>query len=242
MKNFLARFIVFALIAMNGCRSAPGGSDVEMWKIYRVVIPHFVVEFLIPPELKQGYALFRTEVSFENPEKDRFAFSLGDGRFQKAVGGFYLGARRDFSDWDLTAEIFVLKSDSRRRPMCSAEDLAKFARDILAEKYVLADGVEVDDPGSISIEKIGHYDVVIATRADPYSNRITRVKDARGNYTDQELKESPYQIYYIRLDDEVTIGIHVFHDIGNKLSPKWYAESHARIAKIIENIKVESRR
>jgi hypothetical protein len=242
MKTSLAKFIGFLLIAMSGCRAASSGSDMKMAQTYRVSIPHFVVEFQIPPELERGYGPFKTEVLFENPPNPRFTFSFGDGVYRKQVGGFYLGAKRDFNDWDLTAEIYIIKSDRNQHPMRSAEDLAKFARNILAEKYALADGKVVDDLGSITIEKMGSHDVVVATRADPYRDRTIRLKDTKGEYTDQELKESPYQIYYVRLDDEVTVSIHVSHDNEKKLSPKWYAENHARVAKIIESMKVEPKK
>jgi hypothetical protein len=120
--------------------------------------------------------------------------------------------------------------------------MANFARNILAQKYVLADGKIVDDLGSITTEKVGYHNVVIATRGDLYRNRTIRIKDTKGGYTDQELKKSPYQIYYIRLDDEVTVCIRVSYDNEKKLNPEWYAESHARITKIIENMKVEPKK
>lgn len=239
MNISLAKFALSTLIAMSGCRAAPSGSDVKMWRTYRVEIPHFVVEFLIPPELKRGYGPFRTEVSFENPVNPRFTLSLGNGTYRKDVGGFFLGVKGDFRDWDLTTNIFVIKFDRSQRSMRSMEELAEFARKGLSKKYVLADGKEVDDLGSITIEKIGSHDVVVATRADPHHVRTVKIKNVQGEYTSSELTESPYQLYYIRLDDEVTVGIRVSHDNEKRLSPKWYAESHARIGKIIENLKVE---
>ena len=234
MSISVAKFALPMLIAMSGCRTAPSGSEVKMWRTYRVEIPHFVVEFLIPPELTRGYGPFRKEVSFEKPANPRFTFSFGNGAYRKEVGGFFLGVKGDFRDWDLTASVFVIKFDRGQRSMRSVEELAEFPRKFLAEKYLLADGKEVDDLGSITIEKIGSHDVVVATRADPHHVRIVKIKGG-GEFT-----QSPYQLYYIWLNDEVTVGIRVSHDNEKKLNPKWYAESHARITKIIENLKVEA--
>jgi hypothetical protein len=232
----LTRLIAFVLVAMSGCLAAPNGFDARMGTAYRIDIPHFVVEFLIPTELRRGYGPFRTKVSFENPVNPRFTYSYGKGAYRKNIGGFFLGIKGDFRDWDLTADFFVIKFDQSQHPMRSAVDLAKFTREILSRKTVLANGNEVDDLGDVLIEKIGPYDVVIATRSDQYQVRTFNVKGGG------ELTESPYQIYCIRLDDEITVSIRVSHDNAKKLSPKWYAESHARIIKIIESMKSEPKK
>lgn len=223
------------LIAMSGCIATASGSDVKMGTVYRVDIPHFWVEFLIPTELKRGYGPFRKEVTFENPANPRFTFSFGNGAYRQEVGTLFLGVKGDFQDWDLTTEISIIKFDGSQCSMHSVEELAEFARTFLAKKYFLANGTEVDDLGCIITDKIGGYDVVVATRADQYHVRTVKI-DGGG-----EMKTSPYQLYYIRLDGEVTVCIRVSYDNVKKLNPSWYAESHARISKIIETMKVEQK-
>lgn len=181
-------------------------------------------------------------MSFEYPPNPRFTVSFGNGMHRKDVGTLFLGVKGDFRDRDNMVNIFVIKTDRLERPLRSTEDLTEFVLDGLSKKYVLADGKEVDDLGSISIEKIGSHDVVVATRAEPHQIRTVKIKNLHGDDTKQELTEYPFQFYYIRLDDEVAVGIRVSHDNEKKLSPKWYAESHARITKIIENMKVEPKK
>lgn len=241
MKS-LASFILL-IAAMSSCRAVTNNSDMSMLKTYRVYIPNFVVDFLIPPELKQGYGGgLKTKVSFENPPNPRFTSSLGNGMYSKEVGTLFLGVKGDFSDWDISINLFVIKCDPIRHPMRSPKDLAEFAREFLSKKYVLANGKRVDDLGSLTIEKIGSFDVVVATRADPNQVRTVKIKNAQGEYTDAELPQKPYQLYYIRLDNEIAIGIRVSYDNERTLNPKWYAASHARITQIIENMKVEPKK
>jgi len=242
MNNYIERIIVIFVITMSGGYSSSDDNNMKTWQTYRVNIPHFVIELRIPPELERGYAQFKTEVIFESPPNPQSTFSFGNGIYRKDVGGFYLGAKRDFGSWDLTVNIFVIKYENDKRPIRSSEDLIEFARNILAEEYTLADGTVVDDYGSITVDKMGDRDVVVATRADPYRNRSVKIKDAKGNSTDLTQSESPYQLYYLRLDNEIAVGLQVFHDNQKKLNPKWYAESHTRITKIIENMKVEPRK
>lgn len=242
MKTSLVNFAVFILAAMAICHATTKGSNANAWKSYRVDLPSFVIEFSVPAELKEGYGSFRKEVVFENPPNRQFTSSFGEGAHSKNVGTLFLGVKGDFRDWDILTGILVIKFDPIRHPMHSAKDLAEFVREMMSKKYVLANGDEVDDLGTLTIEKIGHHDVVVATRADPNRIRTVKIKDMEGKYTEEKLTQNPYQFYYIRLDDETTVGIRVSHDNENKLGPKWYAESHARIAKIIESLKVQPKK
>lgn len=229
---------VFFLVAISGCRADPSSPNMKAPQTYRVTIPNFVLELNIPAEAKLGYAQFKKEVLFETPPNPRYTVVLGDGIYRKDVGGFYVGARNDFSDWDLTLQIFVIKCDSSKRLIRSADDLVELGRALLGEDYILADGTKVNDLGEITVERIGLRDVIIASRADPYRYRTIRVRNTSGAYTGQTLSKSPYQLYFTRLDDEVAIGIQVFHENERKLDLNWYATSHARIARILKTMKV----
>lgn len=233
MNVFSKSVLRLLFVTAGNLLLAAPSNEMKTWKTFLVEIPNFVVEYKIPPTLKLGYGGFRTKISFGIPGKDKYAFSFGDGAREKSLGTFFLGIVGDFRDWDLRTEFFVIKFDRSQRPMRSVEELAEFARGILSEKYVLVDGKEFSELGGAMIEKMGSYDVVVATSTDQYHVRTVKLKGGG------EPTLAPYQFYYIRLDDEMTIGIRVFHDKEKRLTPKWHADSRALIAAIIENIRAK---
>jgi hypothetical protein len=207
------------------------GNDMNTWRKYRVVIPHFYFEYSIPSNLTSGYRPALKEIAFDYPEADQGVSRLGQGAWEKAIATYFHGVVGDFRDFDMTVEISVVKFDGAKTSMKSGVDLSEYVQKIFSRKLVLKNGKEVFDFGGVTTENIGQTEVVVAIAADLY--HITEVTLQNGAV----MFIQPYQIYFIRLDTEVTVCIRVLHHTQKRLNPKWHANANAMVAAIIEKMK-----
>jgi hypothetical protein len=232
MNIFSKCFLRLLFVASGDILLGAPSYEMKTWKTYLVEIPNFFVEFKVPPALKLGYGGAKKRIAFNNPEQDQNAGSLADGLLRKDVGTFFLGVVGDFRDWDSRVTVFVEKYDRSKRPIESIEAMADFAKQRFAKKYLLPDGREMADLGSVMIEKIGIRAVVVVTSADQYHVKTVKLKSG------EEITFEPRQLFFVRLDDEVVLGISISSDNEKRLSPKWNAAMREMVVTIIENMQI----
>jgi len=230
VNGCLNRIIPLLLVIVVGPMLA-ASTNMSEWRTYRAVIPHFYLEYKIPPDLIAGYRGQEGRVVFEHPEKDDSAFAFGEAAYQKNIATFYCGVVGDFSSWDLTVDIFVVNFDRNKKLVRSTNELAEYVKRALSKKKVLEGGKEVSNLGEVSREDIGATEIVVATAADLYHVTPLRLKGG-GRTTFM-----PFQIYFIRLDNEVTVGVRVFHFNEGRLSATWHDKTKAMAMNLIENLK-----
>lgn len=200
---------------------------------YRVVIPHYFFEYKIPKSLELGYGGITQDISFDDPNKNR-AFPFGDKAATKTIATYFYGVVGDFRDYDMTVEVFVLNANEGEK-IISPDELAAYVEKVLSEPFLLKNGGQVTNFGTMSTLKMASREVVVAAAADMY------------HITEQVLPERttttfiPYKIYFIRLDDEVIVGIRVRHHTQKRLSPRWHAQADAMLTSIIESLKFTPR-
>lgn len=80
--------------------------------------------------------------------------------------------------------------------------------------------------------------VVVAMRSDPFRVRRLMIKTMSGKPTKAEIKDYPFQLYLMRLTNDLLFAIRVSYDNEKKLNSKFYSESHARTTDIIDHLKI----
>gem|GEM_PF-4262613 len=119
--------------------------------------------------------------------------------------------------------------------MGSTEDLAKYLREVFSKKTILKTGEEISDVGSIAIEAIGPAKLVVATSSELHHVSTVKLKDGA------EMQMQPYRLYYLRLDDEVVLGLAMYFDTEKHFGPKSFDETNEMVGKIIESMSVHPR-
>lgn len=220
------------LMFAGNCLFPASSNNMTTWRAYRTVIPRFYLEYRIPPNLRSGYGPQRAEIAFSNSAKDDTASPFGDAAYEKTIATYFYGVVDDFKDYDMTVDVFAMKFDVTKRAIKSTDNLAEYVRQTLSKKWVLKGGKEIKDLGEVSTDMLGSFETVVATAADLYHISETTLEN-RAIVTFQ-----PYQWYFIRLDDEITIGLHFNHFTQKRLTPQWYADAKAMAVSIIQSLKI----
>lgn len=200
---------------------------------YHLNIPNCAVEYTIPTILQEGYGPpVKSEIDFTNPEADQFAGAIGEGAFSKDIARFYLGATHNFKSWDANFNIIVIRFDRTQRPVTSTIDLATFVKRMLSQNELLDDGTQLETLGSVSVQRVGKKDVVVAISAE--RTRVASVRLANGATTET----LPFEFYYILLNEEWAIAIRVYHENPRAVNQEMFRQTQAIVHEIVRDMKV----
>jgi hypothetical protein len=201
--------------------------------VYRVVIPHYFFEYKIPKSLQLGYGGVSHDIAFSNPEMDR-SLPFGDRATTKEIATYFFGVVGDFRDYDMTLDFFVLKANDGDK-FASLDEFSTYVAGVLSKPFILKNGGQVTNFGTMSRLKVPSHEVVVATAADMFLITEQRLS---GRTT---TTFAPYKVYFIRLDEEVIVGIRVEHHTQKRLSTRWHAQADAMLTSIIKNLKFTPR-
>lgn len=229
-RAFFAASVVLSLV---GCLRAVAPNSMSTWQTHRVVLPHFFLEYRVPPTLKPGYGEYSFEIDFN---ASGAGSALRDGAFWADVGTFYYGLVGEFADWDATIEISVIKFDPRKRTVSSDRELADFVQEVFAQsRRQLKNGGELTRFGAIEFKSFGSINVVYVGSAE--RAHIRDIELMSGSVTSVH----PFDQYWWRLDSEVVLRISVEHANEKKLSARWYAQTEELVASLFAQMKVRPR-
>ena len=232
MTHRSLNLLLIALSLMSNCDGVESSPIEKSSMTYHLKTPRFTVEYQIPAILQEGYGGIRTEITLTNPDEDQFAGAIGEGAFSKGVGTFYLGAVDDFKRWDVSFDIIVIKFDRLQRPVNSVTDLAAFIKQMFSTKIVLHDGTAINYLDSISVQRIGMKDIVIAISSE--RRQVSTVILASGASTER----LPFEFYYLLVDDQWAIGIGVYHDNPRAVNEEMFKRSRTIVNEIIDRMKI----
>lgn len=231
----LLQAILRVLILMSldlACTRAMADESMHQSSKYRVFIPHFILEYEVPANLRRGYGPQRNIITFDDSTSSGTPAAFGDSAQEKTIATFYYGGTRD--DFDMIIRVVVIKFSGGTKTMKSDDLLASYITSILSKKLVVASGKSISNFGKMDKIDVSGSEILRATAADMYHIREVRLS------AKQETTLQPYQWYLKRLDSEITVGIHVEHFSEHVLSPKWHSDAEALALTIISSFRLTS--
>lgn len=128
-------------LLVSGCVSSANWEAAHNQPSSHIIrIPPHSAAFTVPKGWGLGYGGWREPVVF--PDRlDSYTYQFGQSAFAKDVGTFYCGVRGDFSDWDMTLTVTVLRFT---RPASSAKEVPALLADVFHDSYPLKSGEKLN--------------------------------------------------------------------------------------------------